>query len=184
MPRKKAPIPTELLTLRDLLSEYRSRHRPRTPLPEDLWKEAVTLAAKHGLHRTARTLPVDYANLKKRMGASSKSKAPRRTPAFVELVAATTQPPAAGTMVELLRIESPGPVDWAVRRHRFASSLWLERIGSDDLPAVTLEQLGSRALMRPLLLLNQPTRCGRGVGTAPVRFLRRCSSRHAGRRAA
>src|SRR4029453_15010222 len=52
-------------------------------------------------------------------------------------------------------------VQCVVRRH--PSSLWLERIGSDDLPAVTLEQLGPRALMRLLLLLNQPTRCGRGV---------------------
>jgi len=62
----------------------------------------MTLAARHGLHCTARTLPIDYAGLKRRMRGT--------TPAFVELVA----PPQAnaGVVVELLRIESQGPLDW------------------------------------------------------------------------
>src|SRR5207249_7859932 len=65
---------------------------------------------------------------------------------------------------------SLGPVDCAVRRRRFASSLWLQRIGPDDLPAVTLALLGLLALvhrcsgaLRALLLLEQPARSGRGV---------------------
>jgi hypothetical protein len=37
----------------------------RSPLPEEFGTAAVELARKHGLYRTARTLPIDYLNLRK-----------------------------------------------------------------------------------------------------------------------
>jgi hypothetical protein len=39
----------------------------RSPLPEEMWTAAVELARRHGLYRTARALPIDYANLRKRL---------------------------------------------------------------------------------------------------------------------
>jgi hypothetical protein len=113
MPRKKSPIPADLLIVSKELKEYRSGHRPRSPLPDELWKQAVILAAKHGLHRTARALPIDYAGLKKRVSGRSKPRnSPLAMPAFVELMAAPPSTPNGGVCIELLRIESSGPVDW------------------------------------------------------------------------
>ena len=69
----------------------------------------MRLAHKHGLHRTARALPVDYPSLRQRMGArpAGRKKAP---PRFVELFAAA--PASSGCMVEMLRIETSGAIDW------------------------------------------------------------------------
>ena len=49
------------------MAEWRSSHPRRSPLPEEFWAAAVQLARKHGLYRTARALPIDYANLRKRL---------------------------------------------------------------------------------------------------------------------
>ena len=43
-------------------------HPRRSPLPEEFWTAAVELALRHGVYRTARALPIDYANLRKRLG--------------------------------------------------------------------------------------------------------------------
>ena len=109
MPRSKAPIATDLLALSERFSEWRRTHSRRSPLPEELWSEAVKLAHKHGLHRTARSLPVDYPSLQRRMGAGSAghNKTP---PRFVELFAAA--PASSGCVVEMLRIETSGAIDW------------------------------------------------------------------------
>jgi hypothetical protein len=65
---------------------WRSRHAPRQPLPQHLWNLAVRLVRRHGLHRTARALKLDYYSLKKRVQAEDPHP-PSPGPAFVELPA-------------------------------------------------------------------------------------------------
>ena len=60
MPRKSVPIGEEFLELQHRLAEWRKDHSRRTPLPEGVWKVAVELARRHGVYRTARSLPIDY----------------------------------------------------------------------------------------------------------------------------
>ena len=72
MPQKRAPIGEEFLELRARLEEWRTSHPRRTPLPEEMWAAAVELARRHGLYRTARALPIDYANLRKRLNMDIK----------------------------------------------------------------------------------------------------------------
>jgi hypothetical protein len=108
MPRKPTPISEDFLHLQRRLADWRSSHAPRSPLAEDLWSAAVELARKHGLHRTARTLPIDYASLRKRLSETSPQPSPAR-PEFVELFPA---PAPSRCCVEILRVQLSGPLDW------------------------------------------------------------------------
>jgi hypothetical protein len=47
--------------------EFRSSHRSRERLPEELWAAAAEIAMRRGLNITARALRLDSNNLKKRM---------------------------------------------------------------------------------------------------------------------
>lgn len=79
MPRKQDEISNQLQVLGQRLKEFREIHPPRTRLPEELWSAATTLASKEGLYRTARTLHLDYANLRRRVeGSSSRKPSSRR----------------------------------------------------------------------------------------------------------
>jgi len=42
-------------------------HRVRARIPEPLWEAAVKMAGLYGVRRTAKSLPVDYGSLKKRV---------------------------------------------------------------------------------------------------------------------
>ncbi len=63
----------------------------RSRIPDPLWASAVTLAAEYGIHRTAKTLRVDYYSLKKRAEEATADNGPAGAAGatFVEL------PPAA-----------------------------------------------------------------------------------------
>ncbi len=71
---------------------WRKTRKRCSPIPETLWSSAVELAREHGLHRTARTLRLNYYSLKKRFPLipGSPSRAQRET-TFVELL-----PPQGG----------------------------------------------------------------------------------------
>ena len=60
----------------------RTRHH-RSPIPEALWALALEAARAHGLHRTARTLRLNYTDLKRRLGATGGASTPAP---FVELL--------------------------------------------------------------------------------------------------
>ena len=109
MPRKQAPITEDLLDLQRRLVEWRSSHPRRSRLPEQFWSEAAGLARKHGLYRTARTLPIDYANLRKRL----RSATPVVTVPGLEFVELSPGPAGTGYCVEVLRVQGSGAVDWS-----------------------------------------------------------------------
>jgi hypothetical protein len=62
---KPAELPKDLLRAQRRLLTWRSRHPARRPIPHSLWSLAVRLVERYGLHRTARTLKLDYYSLKK-----------------------------------------------------------------------------------------------------------------------
>lgn len=75
-----------------------------------MWQAAVELAKRHGLHRTAQSLPIDYGSLKKRIATGKPA-----LPKFLEFLAPTSM---AGCTVELesphgkLRVEMNSAPDW------------------------------------------------------------------------
>jgi len=62
---------SEKLSLR--LAEWRRNRVGRARIPDELWAEAVDLAAHQGIFKTARALRLDYASLKKRVNPAISS---------------------------------------------------------------------------------------------------------------
>src|SRR6266849_5698508 len=114
MPRQRAPIPEELTEVQKRMEEWRSANRPRSPLPEWVWQEAITLAQRHGVNCTARALRLDYMQLKKRLAVRPQ----RSSTNFVELIA-TAVPGSTRCLIEVesrqgkLRVEMSGAPDWS-----------------------------------------------------------------------
>src|SRR5215203_4880847 len=93
MPQQQTVVPPDLLALSQRLEQWRSEQPPRTRLPESIWTAAVEMAQRHGLHRTTKTLRLDYTKLKNRMPAAVRATEP--APAgFLELLAPAAAGPA------------------------------------------------------------------------------------------
>jgi hypothetical protein len=75
MPKRDTSVSGELAELGRRLREFREAHAPRTRLPEELWAAAASAARREGLYRTARTLRLDYANLKRKIETPAKRRA-------------------------------------------------------------------------------------------------------------
>ena len=85
-------LPADLTRARDQLAAWRRTKQPRSRIPESLWESAVELAVKHGVHRTARSLKLDYYSLKKRVLVAEGQLAKNES-AFVELPSVLTPIP-------------------------------------------------------------------------------------------
>jgi hypothetical protein len=68
--RSKSNLPAKLARGRERFEKWRSKHKKRARLPEQLWSAAVKLAHEYGVNRTVRALRLDYSGLKKRMESS------------------------------------------------------------------------------------------------------------------
>jgi hypothetical protein len=122
MSPEKTAIPDDLSQLSQRLEEWRKAHRPRTRLPETIWTAAIELAQRHGVHRTAKALRMDYMQLKRRLSAATHTQGPA-PPAFLELLASPATGPTE-CVVELesgrgrMRVAMKGvPLDWASLLH-------------------------------------------------------------------
>ncbi len=110
--------------LRRRFEEFRSQHRTRTRLPEELWRAAAEIAERRGMNLVCRCLRLDSNSLKKWMGKRVHGPSARRggrkgsamAPAatFMELLAPATSV-AASCIVEVesqrggkLRLELKG----------------------------------------------------------------------------
>jgi len=69
--RRTGDLPARLEDLRRRFEDWRRTRKVRTRIPNRLWASAVKLAGRHGIHRTAKALRVDYYALKKRVEAES-----------------------------------------------------------------------------------------------------------------
>jgi len=70
----------------------RTRVPGRSPIPASLWAAAVAMARQHGVYATSRLLRLDYAVLKRRLGAAGSPResgvtrqATRACPTLIEL---------------------------------------------------------------------------------------------------
>jgi hypothetical protein len=92
------------------IEQWRERHRPRAPLPEELWREAAELAGTHGIHRTAKALRLDYYSLKKRAAAAAGPG--EHAPAFVEIRPGEIAAPRPECIIDL---EDPSGAKMRIR---------------------------------------------------------------------
>jgi hypothetical protein len=116
--------------VRQRFADWRQTRRPSSPIPEELWGEAVALARTHGVNRTAQALHLSYASLKQRLDAS----------VHVEPVAAALKP----TFVELISPISVGLAECTVEWERPG-----EAILRIHLKSATL-RMGVRSCLLPI----------------------------------
>ncbi len=118
MPRERSPIPESLLEASQRLEQWRSTNRPRSPLPEWVWPEAVQLAQRYGVNGTARAMRLDYMQLKKRLPVQPQPKPAR----FVEFIT-SAMPDSSRCVIEMesaqgkLRVEMNSAPDWKQLLH-------------------------------------------------------------------
>lgn len=99
-------IPARLEAARRRFDEWRATRAKIGPIPEELWSEAASCAARYGTFRTARVLGLDGGKLKRRGKArktgEKKKKTAARRPRFVEVAPAPPPVPASsGCVLEL-----------------------------------------------------------------------------------
>ncbi|MGH7122254.1 MAG: hypothetical protein ACREFP_25225 [Acetobacteraceae bacterium] len=69
MNQRQAIEPQPLQRLRRRFAQWRGAKRGWGRIPPGLWSAAVDSGAKYGVHRTARSLGLDYAQLKRSIGS-------------------------------------------------------------------------------------------------------------------
>mgnify|MGYP000878131036 CR=1 FL=1 len=102
--RKKRGLPVELESVRRRFEAWRRNRTVRTRIPAALWQAAVKAAERHGVHRAAKALRIDYYGLKKRVeeaGSSAGMPAKGDVATFVELAG----PLSAGSVECLVELE-------------------------------------------------------------------------------
>jgi hypothetical protein len=110
-------VPEALCLARREIDRWRGRQSGRKRLPHEFWAKAADLARVHGVNRTARTLGLKYASLRRhletRSGVASGSLPV--APAFVELLPGCRTDPGLSCTIELddghggtLRMHVPG----------------------------------------------------------------------------
>jgi len=67
--KKQGALPAATAELRDRITWWRRTREKRSPMPADLWDDAVCLARTHGTYATARALGVGYESLQRRVAA-------------------------------------------------------------------------------------------------------------------
>jgi hypothetical protein len=92
----------EIEKVREKLDAWRAGRRSgasRRRIPEQLWRQAVKLAAEHGADRTRRALGLNHRSLKERIEKAGRTQEAQQ-PTFMELPGGL-MPPCGGSVVEL-----------------------------------------------------------------------------------
>jgi len=88
--RTKTPakVPSALTAVSKQFDRWRKRHRPRQRLPQELWRQAATLARQYGLNPTARALGLNYHFLKRHLAKTTPPEGipTQAAPDFIELL--------------------------------------------------------------------------------------------------
>ena len=138
--RMEEGLPRRLEGVRRRFEHWRQTRVGRARIPEQLWSAAVKAAEAYGIHRTARTLRLNYHALKKQVEqrAAAASHTPRRgrtageckhpsgnksgspcrssrTAASIETAAATAWAPVEATFLELPASPSSGGCECSVQ---------------------------------------------------------------------
>jgi hypothetical protein len=117
--------PADVAEIRDRIADWRQNRRKLSPMPEDLWVSAESLAHKHGVYQMSRELGRNYQSLKYRV-TQRQTTADGAVPAgdFIELdgVRFLEAPEPAEVALELsdaeggrlsLRLTGRSELDWA-----------------------------------------------------------------------
>jgi hypothetical protein len=106
--RQTRDLPARLEGVRQRFERWRGTHRARSRIPDLLWTAAVKMAQRHGIHRTSRTLRLDYYSLKKRLEEESAVSSPAspREPVttFLELASSANRVFASATTADHLPV--------------------------------------------------------------------------------
>ncbi len=104
MPKPVESVPVPIERARKRFEKWRKTKKKGQKIPESLWKLAVKLGRKYGLNLAAKSLHLDYYDLKGRIeAAQSERSGPETTPTFVEVI----QTPASPASECLVELESP-----------------------------------------------------------------------------
>jgi len=71
MRRRRSDVEAELSLVAERLGHWRQLRKRGERIPVALWGQAVELASRYGVNRTARALGLDYYHLKKRVKAKT-----------------------------------------------------------------------------------------------------------------
>jgi hypothetical protein len=113
----------DLEQIRLSLEAWRGQRERGGRIPQELWRQAASAVAQHGLKRVSETLRLNYAQLRRRASVE-----PRAAPVFVELKGAPAEEPGVACVVELekgngtrLRIQAREAVgvDWGKVKEAF-----------------------------------------------------------------
>lgn len=74
-PKKRGEVRADLSRTAERLERWRQGRKRGDRIPATLWGEAVELAGRYGVNRTARTLRLDYYQLKKRLKEKTSAQA-------------------------------------------------------------------------------------------------------------
>ena len=108
---------SRLSNAKERIGRWRAQYGGRgKAIPAELWAEAVAIADKHGVGRTARALKLNYRRLDERVAEVSRAPEPADRPTFIELPSLPPMAPPAERAVirwygcngERLRIEVTG----------------------------------------------------------------------------
>jgi len=68
--KKRTILPQNVNRLRNRIERWRRTRHKRSPMPAELWKEAVSLARTHGVYQIASELRLGYESLRKRVAVA------------------------------------------------------------------------------------------------------------------
>ena len=69
--KKRRILPQDVNRLRSRIERWRRTRHKRSPMPAELWKEAVSLARTHGVYQIASELRLGYESLRKRVAVAA-----------------------------------------------------------------------------------------------------------------
>lgn len=107
--QRQATAAERVTRVREQIERWRCTRAQRSPMPAQLWEEAVSLAGQLGVHPVKAALRLNYESLKKRVASrpGTKASAAARTGGFVELSGAQlfAAPDRAGAVVEVSGVD-------------------------------------------------------------------------------
>ncbi len=85
----KKVVPEAVPSLRRRIEQWRQNRSKRRAMPAELWREAVALARRYGVHPMSESLTISYTTLKKKVtGQAVATVKGRSRPSFVEIQSA------------------------------------------------------------------------------------------------
>jgi hypothetical protein len=130
--RARRDHPTRLAAVRRRFEAWRRVRKPRSRIPESLWRSAVKMAVVYGMHRTARALRLDYYALKKRIE--------RGTPALATAPTAVSKAEGVTPFLELVPPLSTAAGEYVLELENAAGAkmrVHLKGVASPDLVALS-----------------------------------------------